>query len=283
MATRDTRRPTRRGAPNSLLRMDTAFIGCGNLGMAILSRALRAGVLVPSSTLVVERDAGRRGEAEALGARATMDAADARSARTVVLAVKPQHFEEAARALGALDPDTCVVSVMAGWSSAAIRASLGGAVRVVRAMPNTPAQVGLGMTAIAPGAGARPEDVRAAERLFSAVGAVAEIREEEIDAAVAAVGSAPAYLFLLAEAQVAAARAMGIDADTARTMTAETMLGAATLLARDGRSAGELRAAVTSAGGTTAAAIRVFEERGFAATVAAAMEAARARSVELGK
>jgi pyrroline-5-carboxylate reductase len=115
------------------------------------------------------------------------------------------------------------------------------------------------------------------------VGSTCEIREDQIDAAVAAVGSAPAYLFLLAEAQIAAAVRMGIDPETARRMTVQTMLGAATLMATDGRTPQELRAAVTSAGGTTAAAVRVFEARGFADAVNEAMDAARARSAELGR
>ena len=266
-----------------------AFVGCGNLGMAILSRAIRSEVIDPATTVVIERDAGRRAEASGLGARATDDAAAARGAQLLVLAVKPQHFLEAAQAIGALSHATCVVSVMAGWSSATIRATMvaGGDVdrgpRVVRAMPNMAAQVGVSMTAIARGAGATSDDVADAVRLFSAIGTAVEIREELMDAAVAAVGSAPAYLYLLAEAQISAAETMGFDAATARAMAIQSILGAATLLAHDGRDPAQLRAAVTSAGGTTAAAMRVFEQGGFTAMVAAAMEAARARSVELGK
>jgi pyrroline-5-carboxylate reductase len=150
-------------------------------------------------------------------------------------------------------------------------------------MPNMAAQVGLSMTAVARGAGATSDDVTAALRLFSAIGKAVEIPEALIDAAVAAVGSAPAYLYLLAEAQIAAAETMGFDAVTARAMAIESIFGAATLLATDGREPAQLRAAVTSAGGTTAAAVNVFERGEFVALVAAAMEAARARSAELGK
>lgn len=272
-----------------------AFVGCGNLGMAIISRAIRSGVIDPATTVVIERDAGRQAEASRLGVRVTADAAAARGAQGVVLAVKPQHFLEAAQAIGSLSGATCVVSVMAGWSSAAIRAALGGGSgggsggggsdgpRVVRAMPNMAAQVGLSMTAVARGAGATSDDVTAALRLFSAIGKAVEIPEALIDAAVAAVGSAPAYLYLLAEAQIAAAETMGFDAVMARAMAIESIFGAATLLATDGCEPAQLRAAVTSAGGTTAAAVNVFERGDFVALVAAAMEAARARSAELGK
>ena len=261
----------------------TAFVGCGNLGMAILFGALRSGALQPGETLVVELDERRRGEAADLGVRVSADAADASGARTIVLAVKPQSFAEAARALGAPGGAQLAVSVMAGHGSAAIRTALGGAVRVVRAMPNTPAQVGMAVTALARGEGAVPADMDEARHLFEGVGRTVEIDERLLDAAVATVGSGPAYLFLLAEAEIAAAVRMGIPEREARAMVTGTILGAATLLDRDGRTPAELRAAVTSAGGTTAAALKVFEERGFAAAVGAAMEAARARSAELSR
>ncbi len=260
-----------------------AFVGCGNLGGAILARAVGSGALDAARTLVCESDPARRAQAAALGARVSADAADARGARTLLLAVKPQSFGDAAARLAPLPGDALVISVMAGWGSAAIRQALGGAARVVRAMPNTPVQVGCGMTAIAAGAGALEADVAEAERVFGAVGRTVRIPEELIDAAVAAGGSGPAYLFLLAEAQEAGARALGLDAVTARAMTVQTILGAAQLLAQDGRDAAALRAAVTSKGGTTAAAIAVLEQRGFAQAVADAMRAARDRSAELGK
>jgi pyrroline-5-carboxylate reductase len=150
-------------------------------------------------------------------------------------------------------------------------------------MPNTPVRHGLGFTAIAAGPGATESDLADAERLFGAVGATGRLDEALMDAAVSAVGSAPAYLFLLAEAQVAAAIAMGIDSALARAATVQTMLGAATMLAKEGRSPEDLRAEVTSAGGTTAAATRAFEEGGFRQLVERAMRAARDRSRELGR
>lgn len=260
-----------------------AFVGCGNLGSAILARAVGSGALDAARTLVCESDPARRAQAAALGVRVSADAADARGAGTLLLAVKPQSFREVAAQLASVAGGSCVISVMAGWDSAAIRQALGGTTRVVRAMPNTPVQVGCGMTAIAAGAGALEADVAEAERVFGAVGRTVRIPEQLIDAAVAAGGSGPAYLFLLAEAQEAGARALGLDAATARAMTVQTILGAAQLLAQDGRDAAALRAAVTSKGGTTAAAIGVLEQRGFAQAVADAMRAARDRSAELGK
>jgi len=260
-----------------------AFVGCGNLGFAILERMLAAGAVPATAVAVVEPDAARRDRAHALGVHATDRLADARAAGTVLLAIKPQQFEAVADGLGPLTGATRVVSVMAGWTGATIHDRLGCGPRVVRAMPNTPVRFGLGFTAIAPGPGARDDDLAAAERLFGAVGATGRIDESLMDAAVSAVGSAPAYLFLLAEAQVAAAIEMGMDPALARAATAQTMLGAATMIATDGRTPEELRAEVTSAGGTTAAATRVFEGGGLRELVARAMRAARDRSRELGR
>jgi pyrroline-5-carboxylate reductase len=260
-----------------------AFVGCGNLGFAILERALAAGAMPAEAVTVVEPDAARRDRAHALGARATDRLAEARAADTILLAVKPQQFETVADGLAPLSGATLVVSVMAGWTGATVHDRLGRGPRVVRAMPNTPVRLGLGFTAIAAGPGAGGGDLAAAEGLFGAVGATGRIDEPLMDAAVSAVGSAPAYLFLLAEAQAAAAIEMGLDPALARAATAQTMLGAATMLAKEGRTPEDLRAEVTSAGGTTAAATRAFEDGGFRELVARAMRAARDRSRELGR
>jgi pyrroline-5-carboxylate reductase len=260
-----------------------AFVGCGNLGFAILERAVASGAVPAGTVTVVEPDAARRGRARALGVAASDRLADARAASTVLLAVKPQQFEAVADGLGPLPGSACIISVMAGWSGASIHALLGSGPRVVRAMPNTPVRHGLGFTAIAAGPGATESDLADAERLFGAVGATGRVDEALMDAAVSAVGSAPAYLFLLAEAQVAAAIAMGIDPALARAATVQTMLGAATMLAKEGRSPEDLRAEVTSAGGTTAAATRAFEDGAFRQLVERAMRAARDRSRELGR
>ncbi|MBU3682922.1 MAG: pyrroline-5-carboxylate reductase, partial [Phycisphaerales bacterium] len=196
-----------------------AFVGCGNLGFAILERAIESGAVPAGSVTVVEPDAARRERARPLGISASDRLADARTASTILLAVKPQQFEEVAAGLGPLPGSACVVSVMAGWTGASIHALLGSGPRVVRAMPNTPVRHGLGFTAIAAGPGATERDLADAGRLFGAVGATGRIDESLMDAAVSAVGSAPAYLFLLAEAQEAAAVAMGMDPALARAAT----------------------------------------------------------------
>lgn len=260
---------------------DFAFIGCGNMGMAILRGALRAGEVRAEGTLVVEALPERRAEAAALGVRVTSAPEDARAARSLILAVKPQHFEGIAPALRVPVP-RLVVSVMAGWSAASLSRALGGA-RVVRAMPNLPAQIGLGVTALAPAADVAAEDAARVERLFTGVGQTVRVREADLDAVTAVSGSGPAYLFLLAEAEIAAARGLGLEERAARELVTRTILGAATLLAQDDRTPEAWRAAVTSKGGTTEAALRVFEDAGLGAMVARALQAARDRAAELGR
>jgi pyrroline-5-carboxylate reductase len=251
------------------------------MGMAVLRGALAAGALRAADTLVVEASAERRAEAAALGARTSADPAEAAEARALLLAVKPQHFEHVAPALRAA-PLRLVVSVMAGWSIATLGRMLGGA-RVVRAMPNLPAQIGLGVTALAAGGDMPAAMLAEVERLFGCVGRTLRVREEDLDAVTAVSGSGPAYLFLLAEAEIAAAIGMGLDPDAARALVTETLLGAATMLARGPHAAGDLRAAVTSRGGTTEAAVRVLEDARFREGIARALAAARDRAAELGR
>jgi pyrroline-5-carboxylate reductase len=260
-----------------------AFIGCGNMGGAILRGALTNGVLQAERTLVVDESAEARTRSQALGVRSSARVAEAAGAPRVLLAVKPQSFEGVAKEFGASGArNPLVISVMAGWSALSIERALGGA-RVVRAMPNLPAQIGLGITAIAPGANVADDDAHFVDSLFAGVGKTIRVREDQLDAVTAVSGSGPAYFFLLAEAKARAAVELGFDDAMARALVAHTLLGAATLLANGTHSAGDLRAAVTSKGGTTEAALRVFQERGFEEIVSAAMAAARDRGRELGR
>lgn len=260
-----------------------AFIGGGNMAGALIGGLIARGT-APSSIRALEIDPDRRRQLEAQYGIGTLAAPDAslRTADTVILAVKPQQLRQVCAGLRPHLDAPLVLSIAAGIRAADIARWLDQP-RVVRAMPNTPVRLGLGFTAIAAGPGAGGGDLAAAERLFGAVGATGRIDEPLMDAAVSAVGSAPAYLFLLAEAQAAAAIEMGLDPALARAATAQTMLGAATMLAGEGRTPEDLRAEVTSAGGTTAAATRAFEDGGFRELVARAMRAARDRSRELGR
>lgn len=200
----------------------------------------------------------------------------------VVVAVKPRDVHlllEQIRA--AVKDDQVVVSLAAGVPTS-VYEKVFGEVPVVRAMPNTPAIVRQGMTAIAGGVFAGPDDVDLAESVLSAVGEVTRLDEHLLDAVTAVSGTGPAYLFLMAEALTEAALREGLPRDIAELLVHQTIKGAGHLLMDTGRSPFELRSEVTSPGGTTAAAMHVLEERGFRALVEDAVRAAAQRSRELG-
>lgn len=259
------------------------IIGGGHMGGAIVRGCIRAGVVQPREIIVVEIDASRRMDFEKLGCDTTSDAARVTGADQVLLAVKPQAFSEVAKSIGSLPESKIVISIMAGHSSGAIRAALGGKARIVRAMPNVACQIGTGMTAIAIGAGAQPGDESLAVSIFSALGKIVMLDESLIHAATAVSASGPAYVFLLAEAMEQAAIELGIDSDAARMMVSQTVLGAGQLLAESQQLASQLRQSVTSRGGTTDAAIQIFEQRRFREMVIEALQAARDRGRELGR
>lgn len=203
----------------------------------------------------------------------------------VLLAVKPQTLRAVARELrhtsGVID--RAVVSILAGVPSGRVRAALGDRCRVVRVMPNTPARIRRGMSAIAVGEGAGEEDASFARALMSSVGEVIEIHESLMDAFTALAGSGPAYLFYLAEAMDAAAQRLGFGPEQAALIVRQTLLGAASLLGDSDERPADLRAAVTSRGGTTAAATAVLDDAGLTETMVRAIRAAKERGVELAK
>ena len=257
------------------------IIGGGNMGGAIVRGGVRVGVLHASSIIVADIDQARLKQFESLGCAVTTDASAAASAEQIMLAVKPQAFPAVAQAVSPLSASKVVISIMAGLSSSKMRASLGPAARIVRAMPNTPCQVGAGMTAIALGEGAQPGDEAMAVALFDAIGRTVLVDESLMYAVTAVSGSGPAYVFLLAEAMEQAAIELGIDRHTARTLVEQTVMGAGRLLVESGQNASELRQAVTSPGGTTAAALEVMFEQELPEVIAEAVLAARNRGIEL--
>jgi len=258
------------------------IIGGGNMGAAIVRGSIEAGVLSPQSMMVADLEESPRAAAAALGCQTTADATDVAGAEQIMLAVKPQGFARVAADLGPLGRPTVVISIMAGIESRTIRDALGPSARVIRVMPNTPCQVAMGMTVIAPGDGARPGDETLAVRIFEALGRTVILDEKHMHAVTGLSGSGPAYVFLLAEAMERAASAAGLDDATASLLVRQTIRGAATLLTDSDREPAELRAAVTSPGGTTEAAIGVMTERDLPGIVADAINAARERAAELG-
>jgi len=262
------------------------LLGAGKMGGAMLAGWLERG-LPPAGVVAVDPAPGE--EMRALFARhgirhaATVPADVA--PRVAVVAVKPQTMGAALPALAAaLTPATLVVSIAAGTPIAAFEAALGPR-PIVRAMPNTPAQVGRGVTVCVANGRAGAADRALATELLEAVGSVDWIEEEAlIDAVTAVSGSGPAYVFLLAECLAAAGAAAGLPADLATRIARGTVAGAGELLARSDLDAATLRRNVTSPGGTTAAALAVLmADGGLAPLLEAAVAAAAARSRELAK
>jgi pyrroline-5-carboxylate reductase len=260
-------------------RPDLLIVGGGRMGEALLGGMVAAG-RAPATLAVAEVAAGRRSELSAAhpGVLVVGEPVDAAAA---VLAVKPADIAAAAAAAAQAGAER-LLSVAAGVSCAAIESAAGPGVAVVRAMPNTPALIGAGAAAISAGAAAGDADLDWAEEVLGAVGTVVRVPEKLLDAVTGLSGSGPAYVFLVAEAMVEGGVLAGLPRDTAETLAYQTLLGAARLIAQGDASPAELRAAVTSPGGTTAAGLRELEAHGVRAAFLDAVAAAAARARELG-
>jgi len=254
------------------------------MGEALLSGLLRAGH-PPSGALAVVRRADRASELrERYGVRTPSAAEAAKTAETLVLAVKPQDMEALLEEIAPFVPaedGRLVISVAAGITTSFIERRLAGDVPVVRVMSNTPVLVDEAMSVISPGSHAREEHLRRAEGLLRPVGKVLRIPESQQDAATALSGSGPAYVYYLVEAMVDAAILLGVPRGTAMEMVTQAVYGAATMLRDSGEHPVILREAVTSPGGTTISAIRELEKHGVRAAFLAAIESARDRGREL--
>ncbi len=256
------------------------IIGGGKMGSALLAGLLRAKWAAPEDLCVVEPDEQRAEEIRRDFTGVAIHAAPV-AAKGAILATKPATIPDIAHTVGELGARR-MVSIAAGVRLATIEAVVPSTCAVIRAMPNTPALVGVSATAIAAGTNAAEEDLAWASTLLSAVGTVVTLSESLIDAVTGLSGSGPAYVFLVAEALIDAGVLNGLDRATSQALATQTLLGAATLLAQDGAVAADLRAAVTSPGGTTAAGLAALEQAGLRAALLDAVSAATARSKELG-
>jgi pyrroline-5-carboxylate reductase len=251
------------------------------MGSALLGGLLSSGFVTAEQCAICEVRAESLG---LLGSRfpgVTLNA-DPVDADAVVLAVKPSDLAEACRGLSEHRYGR-VLSIVAGATTASIEKLLWPAAVVIRAMPNTPALIGAGASAISPGAWAGAEDLDWAEAVLSSIGKVVRVPEAQLDAVTGLSGSGPAYIFLVAEALIEAADAAGLPGEVAEGLVVQTLLGSARMLAESGHSPAELREAVTSPGGTTAAALEVFERAGLKAIFLEAVLAATERSRALGQ
>lgn len=278
-----------------------AIIGGGNIGEALLAGLLRSGRQVKDLVVAEAYPARAAQLADKYSVRVTDVADAAENAAYVIVAVKPDAVEGVVEALAAAAAgadsgsiEQVVVSVAAGVPTSFYEAKLPAGAPVVRVMPNTPMLVGAGVTALSRGRFANEAQLAEVAEIFSAVGAVLTVPEKQMDAVTAVSGSGPAYFFLMVEAVVDAGVAAGLPRTVATELAARTMAGSAAMLlnritesgtgsavAPLDTSAAELRASVTSPGGTTAAGLRELERGGLRAAVASAVEAAKTRSEQL--
>ncbi|WP_219413170.1 pyrroline-5-carboxylate reductase [Pseudonocardia nigra] len=261
-----------------------ALLGAGKIGEALLAGLVASGQ-APEDLVFVERHPERVAE---LTGRHGVTAVDVPAAversDIVVVAVKPQDITPVLAELApALRPGTLVVSLCAGLPTALFEDALPAGTPVVRVMPNTPMVVGEAMSAISPGTHATDEQLAVVEKMLGAVGRVVRVPESQQDAVTALSGSGPAYFFFLVEAMIDAGILLGLPRTVAADLIVQSAFGAATMLRESDDHPVILREAVTSPAGTTIAAIRELEKHGVRAALIAAIEAARDRSVELGR
>lgn len=259
-----------------------AVVGFGSMGSALVRGAIRSNVVPPKMILVIDPDPIARERAATLGCQVCDDPMRIADSPWIVLAVKPQSFAKLALDVGDLHSNPLIVSVMAGVSTARLHEAFGSSVRCVRCMSNIAAEIGLAVTAYACETGCSDADRALALRLLGSIGTTVEIAENMFDAATATSGSGPAYLFLLAESMIESAIRLGFERPIADRLVRQTLLGAATLLARGERTPSDLRGMTTSQGGTTHAAMAIFESHGFHSMMHNALRAARDRGRDLG-
>lgn len=263
--------------------------GCGNMGYAMLSGWLKSGRLESAETFVVEPNAELRARAAELGCAVGGEARDIPSSAIpslIVLAVKPQVIRDVTAGYGRFGGGgTTFLSIAAGTAMATFEEILGKRTPIIRCMPNTPAAIGKGMMVTFANDSVSEETRKFVADLLSSSGEVTSIDDESLmDAVTAVSGSGPAYIFHFIECLRAAAESAGLPAETAKLLAMQTVYGAASLAAESREEPGVLRQQVTSPNGTTAAALSVLmgEDR-LKRLVTEAVEAARIRSIELGK
>jgi pyrroline-5-carboxylate reductase len=266
-----------------IMESKVVFVGAGNMAEAIVSGMVAGTFCAPEKIVMTDIRPERLADLESeYGVTVSTDNRVVKNAEMVVLAVKPQILPDVLREIAAdLRPETLIISIAAGISTAKIEAALGGGCRVVRVMPNTPALVGQGVSALAAGAHADEADLEVTETILQCVGLTVRVEEKEMDAVTALSGSGPAYVFYLLEGMLAAAEKMGLEPETARRLALQTVEGAARLMTDSGETAEALRQKVTSKGGTTEAAVRVLDKAGVKETIVQTLLAAQKRSAEL--
>jgi len=262
------------------------FIGAGNMATALIKGLIESGVYKRKDLLAADKDenALKRISGE-FGVTCPSSNGDLTSqCSTVLLAVKPQNMREALEEIkGEIRDDHLIISIAAGIPLRMIRKIVGRDIPSIRVMPNTPALVQKGVSALAGGALATAEHMGKAREIFGAVGDTVEVEEAMMDAVTALSGSGPGYVFRMMECMVEAGAAVGLERETCLRLVVQTFIGAAHLAKESDEPLSELRQKVTSPGGTTAAGLAVFDDKGLKEMTIEAVDAACKRSLELGR
>lgn len=267
------------------------FIGCGNMGSAMIGGILKNGLAGKSEIIAsCKSEATKERISKELGITVTLDSAEvAQKADVVFLAIKPYQFDAVLPQInGKLEADQIVISVAAGKTIGMIETALmsidvAGKLKVVRAMPNTPALVGEAMTAITPNANLNEEDIAKVKALFESFGQVEVVPESMMNAVIGVSGSSPAFIYMLIEAMADAAVVEGMPRAQAYKFAAQSVLGSAKMVLETGMHPGALKDAVCSPGGTTIAGVEALEQCGFRGTVMEGIRATVAKAEEMSK
>ncbi len=262
------------------------FLGAGKMAAALAKGFVQAGLLPAEQIMAGDPSESARAQfGQAVGARTTASSAELPAfARVLILAVKPDHVEEALAGIrNALGPEHVLISIAAGVTLARLEGALAPETRVIRVMPNTPALVGASATGFALGRSARAEDGQLAKTLFSAVGIAFELKEGLLDAVTGLSGSGPAYGYLVIEALSDGGVAAGLPRDVATRLAAQTLLGSARMVLETGLHPGALKDMVTSPGGTTIEGIHELERCGVRSAFMQAVRAAAEKARILGQ
>ncbi|WP_128547263.1 pyrroline-5-carboxylate reductase [Larkinella soli] len=266
--------------------MKVAIVGCGNMGMAFAKSFLQYDLVKKDDLLLIEKSTDRSEALKAEKAGVVVDTIGPRVADydLIILSVKPQDFNGVHEALrAAVQPRQIVLSIMAGIPIATIQEKLNHRL-VIRAMPNTPAMLGMGITGFTAAKEVDMNHLRRVENLINATGRSIFLEDESmLDAVTALSGSGPAYFYYIVKAMVEAGKQMGFEDAVSTLLVKQTMLGAFHLINTADKSLDELIKAVASKGGTTEAALKRFEEGALSDTLVAGIKAAQVRATELSK
>ena len=259
------------------------FIGAGNMATAILDGVISKQVFRAERIMISNPHSDKLEHPKALGVSVTTSNEEvAANSDIIVLAVKPQMFEEVIAGIRESCVNKCIVSIAAGISTAWLQERLPDS-SIIRVMPNTPLQLGLGATAIAEASDVSDDLFQCVCNIFSAAGSVAVIPESQMDDVIPVSGSSPAFFFRMAEVMVRWAQEQGMDPGVSLELAASAMKGSAEMLLASGKTAGELIKQVCSPGGTTLAALTAFDDHDFDGLIYDAMTRCTLRSKELGK